>query len=127
MRTETVRPAIYKQNLAKEFLTPERCFILENYNLDLDPGVSIARARIRPYVTTARHVVKSTVERYLVVEGTGWVEIEGLPPTEVSPGDIVVIPPDTPQRISNTNRDLIFYCICTPRFQSANYQALETD
>jgi mannose-6-phosphate isomerase-like protein (cupin superfamily) len=60
------------------------------------------------------------------VEGSGRVEIEGLPPTDVAQGDVVVIPADVPQRISNTgSEDLVFFCICTPRFRQANYRALE--
>lgn len=126
MRVGIVRPAIYKQDLGAEVLTPERCSILESYNLATDPELSIARARVAPGVTTLWHLVKSTVERYLIAEGSGRVEVEGLPPTEVLAGDIVVIPPDTPQRISNTgSHDLIFFCICTPRFEARNFQVLE--
>jgi mannose-6-phosphate isomerase-like protein (cupin superfamily) len=126
MTSENLLPAIYKQDLAREFLTPEGCHILETYNSTREEELSIARARVEPGITTVRHAVRSTVERYLIVEGTGRVEIEGLPPTEVGPGDVVVIPADVPQRISNTGaKDLVFFCICTPRFRQAKYRALE--
>ena len=38
-----------------------------------------------------------------------------MPPTEVREGDVVRIPANTPQRITNTDvEDLTFYCICCP-------------
>ena len=126
MSSQDLQPTICKQDLAREFLTPEGCYILETYNSASEDGLSIARARLEPGVTTVRHAVRSTVERYLIVEGTGRVDIEGLPPTDVGPGDVVVIPGDVPQRITNTGAgDLIFFCICTPRFRQSNYRALE--
>ena len=46
-----------------------------------------------------------------------------IPPTEVGPGDIVLIPAGTPQRIRNPgDEDLVFYCICTPRFDESDYR-----
>jgi mannose-6-phosphate isomerase-like protein (cupin superfamily) len=126
MSSENLQPAVYNQDLTREFVTPERCHILETYNSEREEELSIARARLEPGVTTVRHAVRSTVERYLIVEGSGRVEIEGLPPTEVGPGYVVVIPADVPQRIANTGAgDLVFFCICTPRFRQANYRALE--
>jgi mannose-6-phosphate isomerase-like protein (cupin superfamily) len=44
---------------------------------------------------------------------------------DVRPGDVVVIPAGVAQSIANTSaRDLVFYCICTPRFTPACYEAL---
>jgi len=118
--------AVRKQELAKEFLTPERCHILETYNTAVDESMSIARARVEPGVTTALHMVESTTERYIVVEGRGRVEIGDFPAAEVEPGDVVVIPAGIRQRIANTGYvDLIFYCVCTPRFENKNYRSLE--
>lgn len=118
--------AVRKQELAKEFLTPERCHILETYNTAADESMSIARARVEPGVTTALHMVESTTERYIVVEGRGRVEIGDFPAAEVEPGDVVVIPAGIRQRIANTGYvDLIFYCVCTPRFENKNYRSLE--
>jgi mannose-6-phosphate isomerase-like protein (cupin superfamily) len=126
MSCGNLQPTIYKQDLTREFLTPEGCHILETYNSTREEELSIARARVEPGIMTARHAVRSTVERYLIVEGSGRVEIEGLPPTDVAPGDVVVIPADVPQRITNTGaEDLVFFCICTPRFRQAKYRALE--
>jgi len=68
-----------------------------------------------------------TLDRALIIaEGHGRVEIGDLPAYDLGPGDIVVITPGTQQRITNAGTtDLIFYCVCTPRFQQSNYRALE--
>ena len=109
-----------------EFETDERCAIVEVANDHDDADVSIARARVRPGVTTAWHAVDDTDERYLIVAGTGSVEVGKLAPHEVGPGDVVRIPRGVRQRISNTGSgDLIFYAICSPRFRQKNYRALE--
>jgi mannose-6-phosphate isomerase-like protein (cupin superfamily) len=109
-----------------EFATPERCFIVESYNREESPELSIARARVEPGVTTAWHVVEGTVERYVVAEGRGRVWVGDGAPEDVGPGDVVTIPPGIAQRIANVgDRDLIFYCVCTPRFEQRNYRALE--
>jgi mannose-6-phosphate isomerase-like protein (cupin superfamily) len=50
------------------------------------------------------------------------VEVGTLPPTIVSEGDVVRIPPDVTQRITNIgDEDLVFFCICTPRFDQNAY------
>jgi mannose-6-phosphate isomerase-like protein (cupin superfamily) len=117
---------VRKQELANEFLTPERCHILETYNTAADESVSIARARVEPGVTTAWHVLEHTIERYIIVEGRGRVEIGDLPAADVEPGDVVIIPAAIRQRVANSgNIDLVFYCVCTPRFESKNYRSLE--
>jgi len=47
----------------------------------------------------------------------------GLAPQEVGPGDVVLIPPSTRQRIANTGPgDLVFLAICTPRFAQDAYE-----
>jgi mannose-6-phosphate isomerase-like protein (cupin superfamily) len=118
--------AVWKQDLTTEFLTPERCHILETHNTAADASLSIARARVEPGITTAWHVLERSVERYIIAEGRGRVEIGDLPASDIGPGDVVVILPGTRQRITNTGTtDLIFYCVCTPRFQQSNYRALE--
>jgi mannose-6-phosphate isomerase-like protein (cupin superfamily) len=117
---------VWRNEAAMEFLTAERCFILETYNTSNDETLSIARARVPPGVTTALHAVEGTTERYIIAEGRGRVEVGEMPSAEVGPGDVVVIPPGTRQRIRNLgSTDLIFYCVCTPRFRRKNYRSLE--
>jgi mannose-6-phosphate isomerase-like protein (cupin superfamily) len=107
----------------KEFYSDERCWILESW---YDETVSIARVRVEPGVTTVLHRLKGVDECYLITEGTGNVEIGDLPSRTVKPGDVAVIPAGTPQRISNTGKtDLVFFCICAPRFTPECYEDLE--
>jgi mannose-6-phosphate isomerase-like protein (cupin superfamily) len=116
---------IVKPNPRSEFITPERCYILETWNDDSDPNVSIVRARVAPAVQTQLHALDDVDERYIVVAGEGAMLVGDLPPTPVGPGDVVVIPAGTPQSISNVGRDdLVFYCVCSPRFRPEAYRAL---
>lgn len=109
-----------------EYYFREGCFITELSNGEHDPAVSMARARVEPGRTTAWHALEQTVERYLILEGRGAVEVGDLPPQDVAPGDVVIIPPEIRQRITcNGNSDLIFLAVCTPRFDPRNYIALE--
>lgn len=120
--------AILQPDASREFYTDEGCYILESSNSDADPEVSIARARVRPGVTTKSHRLDGSVERYLIISGQGLVEIGDTPPTAVNPGDIVVIPDGVSQRITNTGTfDLVFYCVCAPRFSRDMYVSLEDD
>ena len=110
-----------------EFLTNEGCHIVELRNVEEDPTCSIARARVRPGARTKLHCLQGTVERYVILEGVGEVEIGDTPPTPVAPFDVVNIPAGTPQRIRNIgSKDLIFLCVCTPRFRPELYEKLES-
>ena len=117
---------IKKCLLAAEFETDERCHIIEVANDPGDEAISIARARVEPGVTTAWHKLKGVTERYLIISGQGRVEVGDLEATDVSSGDVVRIPADTRQRITNTGKeDLIFYAVCSPRFIESCYITLE--
>ncbi len=108
-----------------EYFLDEGCHIVEVSNSPDDPGVSISRARVEPGVTTRWHLLEGIAERYAVVAGRGRVEVGDLPPRAVGPGDVVLIPPGCRQRIANTgNEDLVFFCVCTPRFVPAAYRDL---
>ncbi len=106
-----------------EYYFHEGCFILELLNTSDDPEVSIARARVKPGVTTKMHHLIGIAERYVVLEGKGRVEIGELTPKEMSAGDIATIPPGCSQRITNVGTsDLVFLAICTPRFTKSCYR-----
>ena len=123
--SDTLQAAIVRPDPATAFTTAERCKILEVLNHAGDPAVSVAEARVAPGVTTQLHRLHGVVERYLIVAGRGRVEIGGLAPEEVGPGDLVVIPAGATQRIANLGaEELVFYCICTPRFTQACYESL---
>ncbi len=119
---------IHTPREADAFFTDEGCYILETWNRTDDPAVSVARAKVEPGVTTRRHRLAGIAERYLILSGAGRVEVEGIPPQSVGPGDLVYIPADRGQRIANTGEgDLVFLAICTPRFVPEAYLDIETD
>lgn len=109
-----------------EFYIAEGCHIVELLQAEDDPQLSIARARVEPGTTTRWHRLAATAERYVILAGHGRVEVGSLPPREVFPGDVVLIPPSCRQRIANTGaEDLLFLAICTPPFRPENYQDIE--
>lgn len=108
-----------------EFDTAERCSITELMNDAGVPDVSLARARVAPGVTTQLHAL-DVREVYVVMAGTGRVDDGSGIGFDVGPGDCVDIPAGTPQRITNTGSgDLVFLCVCAPRFRAEGYRNLE--
>jgi mannose-6-phosphate isomerase-like protein (cupin superfamily) len=123
---EVLMETIYRFIPESEFYTEERCYIVELANIPSDETCSIARARVEPGVTTCLHAVLDTVERYVILQGEGEVEIGGNSAVLVGPLDVVRIPLNAPQRIRNVGQtDLIFLAICTPRFKREAYVDLE--
>ena len=121
-----MKPDVLRRSPPGEFLTDEGCFILELLNTLEDESVSVARARVLPNITTQLHRLVGIDERFVITEGVGEVEIGGAKAQTVKPGDVVLIPSGTSQRITNVGQsELSFFCICTPRFDPAAYQALE--
>lgn len=118
---------LHRADQSREFLTNERCHILEMLNNhDSDEPFSIARARVEPGVTTTWHRLSGTVEHYYIVSGSGSMEIEEEDAFTVKENDIVEIPADAAQRITNIGvEDLVILCICSPPFTDANYEELE--
>ncbi len=119
-----MEPKIFVTREESEFYTPERCHIIEIMN---QPGIdfSIARARVEPGVTTTLHSLNKTIEAYYILSGIGNVLCEN-DKLEVSPGDIILYSPDSPQSITNIGEvDLIFLCVCIPRFTRESYKILE--
>jgi len=121
-----MQATILPYNPENEFYIDEGCHIIELSNSSQDTEVSIAQARVEPGVTTRWHRLTETVERYVIISGTGVVEVGELAPTEVNPGDVVLIPALCQQRIWNTgDQDLVFLAICSPRFSTAVYEDIE--
>lgn len=113
-------------NSLSEYFFAEGCHIIELLNSDDDPDISIARARVEPGRTTRWHRLAGTVERYVITAGSGLVEVADLPPQDVGPGDVVLIPAGDRQRIRNTGSDdLVFLAICSPRFTEDAYVDIE--
>jgi len=121
-----LKQKIVRYSPAREYLSEERCYINELSNDAGDKAVSVAQARVVAGETTAWHRLKGTVERYVIVSGTGIAEVGKESPQVVEAGDVVIIPADCRQRISNSGQvDLVFLCICTPRFEWQYYERLE--
>jgi mannose-6-phosphate isomerase-like protein (cupin superfamily) len=105
--------------------TDERCFITELVNESAWPEFSLARCRVEPGVTTQLHTL-AVHEFYVIEEGSGTMEIDHGHGREVGPGDVVTIPKHAAQRITNTgSSDLLFLCVCAPRFLQDCYTSLE--
>ncbi len=104
-------------------LTRERWYITELLNSPLHPEISVARARVRPDVTTELHRL-TVAEWYVIEQGVGFMQVGENPAFRVRPGAIVAIPPHVVQRIRNTGSDdLLFLCVCAPRFTIDCYNA----
>lgn len=117
---------ILKTPESAEYYFEEGCFILELSNSAQDPQLSIARARVKAGMSTRLHRLTGLVERYVILSGTGSVEVDELPAQTVSAGNVIVIPPSCAQKITNTGaEDLVFLALCTPRFEKQYYEDIE--
>ena len=70
-----MQASVKKFNSSKEYYFQEGCFINELSNSEDDAELSIARARVAPGVTTKLHKLSDTIERYVILEGEGVVEL----------------------------------------------------
>lgn len=121
-----IEPRILKHKEGDESYFREGCFIRELSNSAHDEDCSIAQARVEPGATTRWHQLEGITERFVIIDGAGRVEVGELAPADVGPGDVVIIPPGSPQRITNTGDiDLVFLAICTPRFREEAYRDVE--
>ncbi len=119
-------PIIKSSEEHKEFFTEEKCHILELLNESDDNSQSLARARVEPGISTKWHRLIDTSEIYYILAGVGEVELGDDSPVAIHPGDVVRIPPNMAQRITNTgDTDLVFLCYCNPAFGAHCYDALE--
>ena len=110
-----------------EFWTLERCFIREIVNSPDIQDFSLAQTRVEPGVTTELHKL-SVKEWYIILSGQGQMEVGGNPAYTVAPDDVVAIPAETSQRIHNDGDvDLLFQCVCLPRFTPDCYVSLESE
>lgn len=116
---------LIRQDEPTEIFTSERCHIRELMNDARIPETSLAECRVEPGVTTQLHRL-SVAEWYVIQQGEGLMQVGDEPPYRVTPGDVVAIPPNTSQRITNAGPvDLKFLCLCRPAFTPSCYEALE--
>ena len=117
-------PLLIPSGGLREFATSERCHITELLNHPTRPDVSLARARVTPGVVTELHAL-DVEETYVIEKGSGMMEVGG-DRFRVGPGDSVRIPQRVSQRNENDGAvDLVFLCLCRPRFRPEGYASLE--
>ena len=118
---------VIKARHDEEVWIRERCYIRELINHKTIPDFSLAQTRVKAGVVTELHKLQ-VKEWYVIMEGKGLVEVDGGSKTEIGPGDTVEIPAGISQRITNTGEtDLLFQCVCLPRFTPDCYESLESN
>jgi len=87
--------------------------------LDADSGTanqSLAEASLEPGQATARHYHARSEELYVLLDGTGVMEIDGES-SDVGPGAAVLIPPGARHQIrASEDEPLRFLCCCAPPY-----------
>lgn len=110
-----------KQKEIIEFYFKEGCYIEEWLNHPDNPDMSVAQVRVAPHSLTKLHALNNTSERYVILSGKGLVTVGGKS-WAVQDKDVVEIAPGQTQKIANqSDQDLTFLAICTPRFEEENY------
>ena len=113
------------QSAPPEFYTEERCHIREWVNSPDHPAASLAQCRVEPGVHTQRH--RLTVDEWYVIRsGSGLLFLGDGAGRRIEPGDRVLIEAGTAQSVHNDQSvDLVFDCLCMPRFEPDCYESLE--
>ena len=87
-------------------------------------GYSLAHAVLGPGEASAPHRLKSSSEVYFILEGRGWMEIDGES-AEVTAGQAVYIPPGSIQHIKNLgDGSLIFLCLVSPPWREEDEELI---
>ena len=89
------------------------CSILDRTNAPVR-NQSLAEARVGAGGATQRHYHKVAEEFYFILEGTGWMEVDGVS-RRVVPGDAILIPAGAWHTIAGES-DLRFLCCCAPPY-----------
>lgn len=77
---------------------------------------SLAEATLAPGQATQRHYHAQTEELYVVLEGSGEMEVEG-DRRRVGPGDAILIPPGAWHQLTAEDAELRFLCCCAPAYR----------
>lgn len=125
--TDRQRPAVFfRPDEAAEYLTSENVRILECWNRGGDPRLSIARARLAPGESSEVHWLDGVDERFVILAGRGVLEAGNITGQALAPGDVAFVPAGRRQRMHNPGPDdLVFLCLCTPRFTPGCYRSGE--
>ncbi|MCC7551629.1 MAG: cupin domain-containing protein [Methanobacterium sp.] len=101
------------------------CELLHPKNEDIDMGCSIAHAIIEEGKASLPHKLKTGVEIYYILEGSGRMHIN-QEISEVEAGEAIYIPPEHVQWIENVGNDkLKFLCVVTPPWQEEDEELCE--
>lgn len=76
---------------------------------------SLAEAELEPGQATKRHYHARTEELYVLLQGTGQMEVDGER-AGVGPGDAILIPPGARHQIHAGDTRLRFLCCCAPPY-----------
>ncbi len=96
---------------AEPFTTKDGSTIRELHHTEEQ---SLAEATLEPGQATERHYHGQTEEIYFVLEGSGWMEIDGES-GEVGPGDAALIPAGKWHQV-RAGEGLRFLCCCAPPY-----------
>jgi mannose-6-phosphate isomerase-like protein (cupin superfamily) len=99
------------------FVTKDGSTIRELHHTEVQ---SLAEATLEPGQATQRHYHARTEEIYVVVKGSGLLEVDGETQT-IRPGDAVLIPPGAWHELENTGTsELRILCCCAPPYADAD-------
>ena len=76
---------------------------------------SLAEASLEPGQATERHYHARSEELYVLLEGSGEMEVDGER-SAVGPGDAILIPPGARHQIHAGDAPLRFLCCCAPPY-----------
>lgn len=94
------------ETIIKEWLHPK--------NEDVDINYSLAFAEVEPGKSSLPHILKTSSEAYIILEGSGIAYIDEKSQA-VKSGDLVLIPAGAKQHIKNIGTEnLRFICIVSP-------------
>ena len=98
---------------AEFFVTKDGSTIRELHRTKVQ---SLAEATLEPDEATQRHYHRATEEIYVVLKGSGRMEVDG-DTKMIRPGDAVLIPAGAWHTLENNgNSELRFLCCCTPPY-----------
>ena len=80
---------------------------------------SLAEAELAPGQSTQRHYHARTEEIYVLLEGSGEMDVEG-DETRVKPGDAVLIPAGARHGIRAGESGVRFLCCCAPPYSDSD-------
>jgi mannose-6-phosphate isomerase-like protein (cupin superfamily) len=110
--TDSPHERVLDRSLLCELLHPDKVAGAQEL------GCSIAHAIIPPGESTLPHLLKRSTELYYILKGFGEMHIDNES-AQVSPGQIILIPPQSRQWIRNTGTEnLVFLCIVSPKWKA---------